>query len=284
MTFNEIYTEIKRLYETSHEAEEYFSLRTLVGELWLKYGFETAQHILTPNSHTQKGEEIIKDAVRALHGYPLQYITGKTEFWNCEFYVGEGVLIPRSDTEISVEKALERIKSGSVVYDICCGSGCIGISLAKNSDLKRCYAFDISPIALDYTSKNGALNGVSDRLEVRKYDVMSSRLPDDIPMADVIISNPPYVTSEEMKHLPKNVTFEPSIALEGGSDGADFYRRITEDFTPRLRDGGYMIFEIAPMQAEIIAELFKEHGYEYEIFADYRGNFRTACGKKQKNY
>lgn len=284
MNFTQLYAEIKNKYEASENAEEYFSLRTLVGELWLKYGYSSAQHILSPDTETDKAELILSDADAAVNGYPLQYIIGKTEFWNCSFYVGEGVLIPRSDTEISVEKALERLRDGDIVYDICCGSGCIGISLAKNSALKRCYAFDISPYAIDYTKKNAVLNGVDDRLETIEYDVMSSLPPKDIPLADIIISNPPYITSEEMEHLPENVRFEPSIALEGGSDGADFYRRIIEDFTPLLRDGGYMIFEIAPTQSEILTELFEKYGYKSEIFPDYRGNLRTACGKKEKNY
>jgi len=284
MNFSQLYAEIKKKYEASEDAGEYFSLRTLVSELWLKYGYSSAQHILSPDAMADEAERILSDAAEALNGYPLQYITGKTEFWNCSFYVGEGVLIPRSDTEISVEKALERLKDGNVVYDICCGSGCIGISLAKNSALERCYSFDISPYAIDYTKKNALLNGVWDRLEVMEYDVMSASPPKNIPTADLIISNPPYITSEEMESLPENVRFEPSIALEGGHDGADFYRRIIEDFTPLLREGGYMIFEIAPTQAEILTSLFEKHGYKSEIFADYRGNLRTACGKKEKKY
>lgn len=284
MKFTRLYSEIKRQYEASPDAQEYFSLRTLVSEIWLKYGYESAQHILTPDREAEYSDKIIDDAKRAINGYPLQYIAGKTQFWNCEFYVGEGILIPRSDTEISVEKALERINDGGIVYDICCGSGCIGISLLKNSTLKKCYSFDISPYALEYTKRNGYLNGVEDRLEVLKYDVMSALPPRELPASDLIISNPPYITTEEMKNLPENVRFEPSIALEGGNDGADFYRRIIEDFTPLLRDGGYMIFEIAPTQSEILKELFEKHGYEYEFFADYRGNVRTACGKKEKNY
>ena len=284
MTFSQLYREIKKKYDAAcDEVKDYFTLRTLAGEIWRKYGFSPAEHIINPEKNAENHEQMLQDADRALSGYPLQYVVGKTEFWNCEFYVGEGVLIPRSDTELAVEKALERLGSGGCVYDLCCGSGCIGISVVKNSDAE-CFAFDISPIALEYTRKNSELNGVSDRMHIIGYDIMSSDVPKNLPMADVIISNPPYIRTDEMESLPSNVRFEPSTALEGGEDGADFYRRIIADFTPLLKSGGYMIFEIAPGQAEILRELFKFHGYDCDVFSDYHGNLRVACGKNEKNY
>ena len=283
MTFLQLYNKIKSEYDKSApRIKEYFSLQTLLNELYVKYGLQKAQHILSPDKEVENHKVITDDALRALGGYPLLYVMGRTEFWNCEFYVGEGVLIPRSDTEISVEKAIERLKDGDVVYDLCCGSGCIGISLLKNSRISCCYCADISSVALEYTKKNGILNGVSDRLEVMECDVTKKDCFSGIPPADLIISNPPYLTTDEMKHIPGNVRYEPEIALDGGDDGCDFYRRIIDNFTPKLKDGGYMIFEIAPTQSEILKALFTSHGYTAQVYPDYRGNLRTVCGKKKK--
>lgn len=285
MTVGQLYGIIKELYNSSPEASEWFNLRTLMTELMIKYGRAPMEHILSPKNHADYAENLIFDAKCALDGYPLQYVTGKTAFWKSEFYVGEGVLIPRSDTEITVELALKKLGKDSIIYDLCCGSGCIGISmLAEREDIKKCFSFDISRTALDYTQKNAVLNGVNDRLEAVAYDIMSKSFPAGIPRPNMIVSNPPYIRSDEMAQLPKNVTFEPEIALAGGEDGCDFYRVILESFTPMLEDGGYILFEIAPGQEKILTPIFDFYGYETEAFRDYHKNIRTICGKKIKKY
>ena len=285
MTLGEIYNEVKALYNSCPEASQWFGLRTLMSEMLIKYGDDPMAYAVHPEKTAQYADSFIEDVKRALTGYPLQYITGKTAFWNGEFYVGEGVLIPRSDTERTVELALEAIKPDSIVYDVCCGSGCIGISLLKSRpDIKKCYCFDISPVALEYTRRNAVLNGVQDRLEAIKCDVMSGFFPDDIPHAHVIVSNPPYVRNDEMAHLPENVRFEPELALVGGEDGCDFYRKILHDFVPLLENNGELFFEIAPAQAQILTPLFISMGSTPRVSKDYSGNIRTIYGKFEKKY
>lgn len=285
MTLGEIYNDVKALYSACPTASEWFGLRTLMSEMLIKYGDDPMAHIVNPHKHAEYAQSFMEDVKRALAGYPLQYITGKTAFWNGEFYVGEGVLIPRSDTERTVELALEAVKPDCIVYDICCGSGCIGISLLKSRpDIKKCYCFDISDTALEYTRRNAVLNGVEERLEAVKYDVMNGVFPDGIPPAHVIVSNPPYVRNDEMPLLPENVRFEPEIALAGGEDGCDFYRKILCDFVGLLKNGGELFFEISPAQAEILSPLFISMGSNPKVFKDYRGNIRTICGKFEKKY
>lgn len=284
MTCAEIYNTVKRLYNNQPSAQEWFSLSVLMRELWLKYGHNTAQHLICPDKNCDFAQDFIKDACKAIEGYPLQYIVGKTAFWNGEFFVGEGVLIPRSDTERIVELALERCKNGGVVYDLCCGSGCIGISMLKSrSDIQKCYSFDISQTALEYTQKNAEYNGVFERLEAVEYDIMSDfekNFPQNLPLPDIIVSNPPYIRSEQMALLPKNVGYEPEIALYGGDDGCDFYRKILKDFSRLLLKDRYLIFEISPEQAEILNPIFHDMGFDSDVFKDYRNNIRAICGKK----
>lgn len=284
MTAKELYSATKKMYDAVPEAAEWFGLRALMGELWFKYGADYMEHIANPDREIDFSDSFIADAKKALSGYPLQYITGKVAFWNGEFRVGEGVLVPRDDTERLVELALDRVEAGDIVYDLCCGSGCIGISMLKTDDeIKKCYAFDISQTALDYTRENARLNGVEDRLEAIEYDVMGGDFPDDIPSPSMIISNPPYIRADEMAHLPENVRHEPRIALLGGADGCDFYRKILADFSGKLPINGCILFEIAPGQKEILEKLFRQYGLVSEFFEDYHGNIRVACGKKKKS-
>ncbi|MBE6689205.1 MAG: peptide chain release factor N(5)-glutamine methyltransferase [Ruminococcaceae bacterium] len=285
MTAKQLYDSVKELYSSCPEAEGWFDLKSLMGEMWLKYGRQPLSHVFEPDLKVDFADEFLSDVKKALTGYPLQYITGKAPFWDSEFYVGEGVLIPRSDTERTVELALERIPHGGIVYDLCCGSGCIGISVVRSrKDIKACYCFDISDTALEYTRKNAGLNGVADRIHVIKYDVMSDDFPHDIPRPDVVVSNPPYIRDDEMDTLPKNVKYEPEIALAGGKDGFDFYRRIINNFSPMLNDGGHLLFEIAHEQWEILSPLFISAGFSPEAFRDYHGSIRTICGKIEKKY
>ena len=285
MTAKQLYAEIRALYAACPQAAQWFDLQSLMRELWLKYGAEPLRHITKPEEKVDFCDDFTADVKKALSGYPLQYITGKTAFWNGEFFVGEGVLIPRSDTERIVEAALSRIDRGGVIYDLCCGSGCIGISLLMSDDrIKKCYSFDISKTALEYTEKNAKANGVADRLTAVEYDVMSGNFPMDIPPPDMIVSNPPYIRADEMPKLAENVRHEPQIALIGGEDGCDFYRTILADFSDKLTCGGSVVFEIAPGQRDIIARLFDFYGFDAEFFEDYGGNIRAACGKKEKRY
>lgn len=206
---------------------------------------------------------------------PLQYITGEQEFMGHRFLVNSNVLIPRQDTEVLVEEALKRIRPGMEVLDLCTGSGCIIISILKNVSKVTAVATDISKQALIVAKENAKLNGVSVRFE-------TSNLFDGIKGTfDVIVSNPPYIPTEEITRLmPEVRDFEPYDALDGKEDGLFFYRKIIWESMEYLNPGGYLMFEIGYDQGEEVSELMERAGYsEIKVVKDLAGLDRVVIGK-----
>lgn len=181
---------------------------------------------------------------RRVDGEPLQYILGEWEFYSLPIKVGKGVLIPRQDTETLVDTAIEmyKDKSNITVIDLCSGSGCIGLALEKNLDVKKIILAEKSPDAIKYLNENVLLN--NSKAEITKGDVLSENIISRLPMADLIVSNPPYLSSDDMENLQREVEFEPTAALFGGDDGLDFYRAIARLYRHKLNTGGHLIFEI----------------------------------------
>ena len=194
----------------------------------------------------------LREAIaRRLGGEPLQYILGEWEFMGLPFLVGPGALIPRQDTETLCEAALGWLKArpGASVLDLCCGTGCIGVSLAKLGKARVSFA-DISPQALGYARRNAAGNGVDGVF----YE---SDLFADVPgVYDLIACNPPYLTAEEMKNCQRELTFEPASALLGGEDGLAFYRRLAGEWEAHVRPGGLLLMEIGCTQGPAVGGLF----------------------------
>lgn len=219
---------------------------------------------------------------RRLSGYPLQYLIGDWDFCGCNFKVGEGVLIPRQDTECLAELAagfLKKLSPGRRrVLDLCAGSGCIGIVLAKLCNA-RVICVEKSEAAFGYLAENIRLNGVDQLVNAVRADIF-----DEIeglePEFDVIVSNPPYLTAAEMKGLQREVTFEPEDALYGGDDGLEFYRLIPERFLSRLAEGGLLAVEIGYKQAAEVSAIFKKYGLEPTVQKDLCGNDRVVYGVK----
>ena len=238
-----------------------------------------------------RGEEVFsEEALTVYEGYlsereqgrPTQYILGEWEFMGLPFHVGEGVLIPRGDTEVLVETILEKQQSEPIksILDIGTGSGCIPVSLGHYGKFEKIMAVDISPKALGYATKNAAENRVS-------IDFYESDLFTNIPSEwkgrlDAIVSNPPYIPKKDIAELMTEVKdFEPMNALDGGEDGLDFYRVIVEQGKNWLKDGGWLFFEIGYDQGEDLRNLLKEFGYtEVEIRQDLAGLDRVAMGRK----
>jgi release factor glutamine methyltransferase len=206
---------------------------------------------------------------RRLSGEPLQYVLGEWEFYGLPFYVDQTVLIPRPDTERLVETALPLLSEDRRdVLDLCCGSGCIGIALAVCGGA-RVTAADISADALSMTERNARRNGVS-------VQTVQSDLFDSIEGSfDLIASNPPYLSQTEMDEREKSLCFEPVLALYGGEDGLDFYRRIAKDFRRFLKPGGTLLLEIGYTQKEAVGALFDK----YECITDYGGRPRVIMVK-----
>ena len=200
-----------------------------------------------------------------------------------DFYVQEGVLIPRPDTEPLVEEIIELCKSKEnlSILDIGTGSGAITISLAKYLKTSKVKSFDISDIALEIGKKNAISNEVDDRVEFIKSDLFSSIENKNIKF-DVIVSNPPYIPKKDIETLHTQVKdYEPYTALEGGEDGLDFYRSITEQSRMYLKENGILAYEVGHDQAEDVSEIMKKNGYT-KIYTkkDLQGIDRVVIGYK----
>ncbi len=207
---------------------------------------------------------------------PLQYILGEWEFYGLPFKVGPGVLIPRQDTETLVETALPLInKSRNRVLDLCAGSGCIGIALAKSGGAKVTF-LEESDEALRYLEENIRLNSID--AKVLHYNVLWQP---PVLKADMIVSNPPYIKTEVVDSLQAEVKCEPRLALDGGEDGLKFYRHIATCWKPCLENGGYLIFEIGFDQGESVVEIMKNAGYrDVQCKKDLCGEDRVVIGRK----
>ncbi len=195
---------------------------------------------------------------RRIQKEPLQYIIGRWDFYNSQFFVGEGVLIPRPETEELVDYAVSVIRSNGyrTVYDLCSGSGCIGLSIAKECPETTCYLFELYDDALFYTQKNCQHSELKN-VKVFRHNVLTS--PDfEIENADIIVSNPPYIESREIAILQSEVQKEPHTALDGGEDGLIFYRAFKKNWTDKLNDGGLFAFECGEQQSGKICEIFGE--------------------------
>ena len=225
-------------------------------------------------------EKFLSLVERRSNGEPLQYILGKWEFMGLPFYVGEGVLIPRPETEMLVEYALDFLKDkiNPVVIDLCSGSGCIAISVAKHLPNAKVYAVEKSDLAFPYLKKNIWLNCVFNVSAVHG-DIFDSTLLSDI-KPDLILSNPPYIRSLEIASLQSEVRNEPSMALDGGEDGLVFYREIANGWLDRLGTGGAIAVECAEDQTEDIIRMFSEKTQYAEAFNDLSGLPRTVTAIK----
>lgn len=208
---------------------------------------------------------------RRLSGEPLQYILEEWEFMGLPFKVGEGVLIPRPETEILAEFAFDFLKKKNdpIVFDLCSGSGCIAISVAKLCPNSTVYAVEKSDAAFNYLMKNIELNGVKN-VKAVKGDVFDKTILFGI-APDLILSNPPYIRSSDIEGLQSEVKKEPITALDGGEDGYDFYRVIASDWIKQIKSGGAIAVECAEDQTEYISGLFSEHASDVKAYNDLSG-------------
>lgn len=205
---------------------------------------------------------------------PLQYITGEQEFMGLTFHVNSHVLIPRQDTETLVEEALKLVKPGMKIMDMCTGSGCILISILKNAkDTSGC-GFDISKQAINVAKENAKLNEVvADFEKSDLFEHVTERY-------DMIVSNPPYIKTDEIvKLMPEVSEFEPVQALDGKEDGLFFYRKIIKECRDYLNPGGYVLFEIGYDQGEDVSEMMKYAGFlNVHVVKDLARNDRVVIG------
>ncbi len=284
-------------------------------DAWLLFEFifdmSRHQYFMQMNDE-ETDEEMIRQYMEAIElrakHMPVQYITETQNFMGLTFHVNENVLIPRFDTEILVEKALnilegmETKKVNSVsrplrVLDMCTGSGCIAISIAKLSKVPvEVVAVDVSPGALEVAKCNGEFNDVSNVkfIESNLFEKINENICGKnskecgtmgaSPLYDMIISNPPYIPSKVVDGLmPEVRDHEPRLALDGTEDGLWFYRRITEESVRYIREQGYLLYEIGCEQGESVSQMMTECGYsDIQIVKDLAGLDRVVLGRKLK--
>ena len=215
-------------------------------------------------------------------GKPLQYILGECNFYGYDIEVGNGVFIPRSDTEIGVEAALSVLKDGDIFADICSGSGCIAKAIAMEKKTVSGYALELSRKALVYTEKNLADVHI---VAVRRFDALDE--DDYISFSavlerplDMIICNPPYIPTEDIATLDTQVSYEPETALDGGEDGLRYYRAVTDLAPIILKRDGVLIYEIGINQCEDVSKILRNYGYNVAVIKDLQKIDRILLAKR----
>ena len=279
MTIFEAYNSTKKKLEAANIRDYVFEAKQIIMHIT---GFTPSQILTDYNRQLTEFQKNNLTAIihqREVH-YPLQYIFGNWEFYGRPFKVGVGVLIPRADTETVVEAALEELETreNPKVLDLCAGSGCIGITLAAEVPSSEVTMVEKYDEAIRYAFHNIELNKVN--AKAVKGDVFEApHLPND--SIDLIVSNPPYIPQEEMKYCSPEVKFEPQTALLAKDEGLEFYKAIINNYTPILKTGGAICFEVGFKQAQSVKKLLENSGYKnIKIKNDLNGIGRAVTATK----
>ena len=227
-------------------------------------------------------------AARRAAREPLQYILGRWPFLDFELAVGPGVLCPRADTELLAEEGAKRLagKSSPAVLDLCAGSGCVGLGVKRLCPAARVTCLEKSPDAFRYLERNAAsalpgFDGTRPAVTCVQGDVFEYQRRLAPESLDLILSNPPYVTDEEMERLDPEVRREPAMALRADREGLAFYEHIAPAYLPALRPGGWLAVEIGWKQGAAMQAIFRAAGYEaVACIPDLEGRDRVVAGKK----
>ncbi len=242
-------------------------------------GFPKKAEVLTPEATLSEEQlSVLKAAAeKRAKGYPLQYIIGSWEFFGRKFFVGEGVLIPRPETELLCECVMKFFsrRTPPKIIDLCSGSGCIAVTLEKEINGSDVTAVELYDEAYGFLERNVRYH--NSNVKTLKRDAL-----EPFGEFDCVVSNPPYIAAKEMASLQKEVTFEPKTALFGGKDGLDFYRAIARDWAPHIVSGGFIAFEIGEDQGRAVEQILKENGYfAVSVWTDYAGLDRIVTAMKE---
>ena len=282
-TYSQLYLGARRILMESEDAQT----AGYIARQLLCHVSEKTQEQLLAHRELYASEQIadsLQAAVdRYLQGEPLAYILGEWEFFGLKLHVDRNVLIPRDDTcavaELAISKALFLHKDPRIL-DLCTGSGCIGLAIASRVKDARVTLADISRDALAVAKKNIARNHLSAKVTCITADALKA------PSAflgkfDMIVSNPPYITTQEMEGLPVGVKdYEPHLALHGGDDGLCFYRAIAENYKKALRPGGFLCFEFGMGQGDAVCDILRSNGYTIlERSRDYNDRERAVIAQ-----
>lgn len=261
-TYNQIYIESrKRLKEAGIQAYA-LEARLIVAAAGgkTKEAFLAEMNLYASDSVEKRACEMID---RRVAGEPAGYIIGEWEFYGLPMKVNKNVLIPRVDTEVLAETAIAALccgKSDVRVIDLCTGSGCIGCAIANELPEARVVLADNSPRALEVAEENCRLNKLEARVSCVEIDALVQP-PVALGSFDMLVCNPPYIPTKDLEGLDNSVRdFEPSVALDGGEDGLDFYRCVIRNWRGAIRTGGLMLFEVGAGQAEEVRHLMEQGG------------------------
>lgn len=280
-TLKEAYLHTKQILKTADIESPTFDAGCLIQHL---LGYDKSYIITNGGKEItqQKAAELFALAQKRAEGIPLQYILGKWSFMGLDYFVGEGVLIPREDTSVVIEQACKLLlgKENQTlnILDLCSGSGIIAITLAKRFTNSFVTAVELSDKAFPYLIKNIKYHKVKNIAPVMA-DVLSCEFLSEDNSFDLIISNPPYIACDEIPMLQKEVLFEPEMALNGGDDGCKFYREIIIRYKSLLKAGGVMAFELGEGQYDYVKKLMLENGFkDIEYRLDLGGCRRSIAG------
>ncbi len=268
MTARALSLHLRKRY--SQEKETFFSQRAFCSALFEKNGLSAHLPLTDPDFDVPPSlcEAILRDAESLLGGEPIQYYLKSEFFCGLEFSLERGVLIPRPETELLVSLAVRLAPENALVYDLCCGSGCIGISLCAARPDLSCRAFDLSPIAVKLTQSNASRLIPSADFAVFEADVLGDALWERVhrERPALILANPPYLSALDMERIPENVRREPSLALFGGADGLDFYRVLLAAH----QSGSFsLLCEFGATQEESLRLLMESKGQNATFYRDF---------------
>lgn len=274
----QLFEECRRIIARNDEETSFFDTKCLFEDILEKRNIHLLPDTEIPLDTARK---LIRLAQQRSEGYPLQYILGQWEFFGYPFAVGEGVLIPRPDTETLVEQIIGLCREKGLVspriVDLCSGSGCIAVTLKKELPDSEVCAVELSDKAYKYLVRNIMLNKV--KVSVIRGDVLSKETVSRFKDIDVIVSNPPYLTAQDMAELQTEVRHEPETALFGGEDGLDFYRKMTELWSYPLKRGGILAYEFGQGQHDAVTRIMEKNGFiDIRLSRDCGGIIRSAAG------
>ena len=278
MTVERCYRHLKNALSGVADGAEAYEAKEIIGKV---LHLSEAEIRMIPFSGKEVSPEAFSEMEtivrRRRSREPLEYILGFAWFYGLCFSVSPDCLIPQADTEIVCEKLISYLKDGMRFADICTGSGCIALAALTNTKRTTAIGYDISEAALQIAEDNATQLRLSDRFQTQKADVFAEDFLRGVDGLDCIVSNPPYIRTDVIPTLSPEVQKEPHIALDGGTDGLDFYRRLLTVCPAHIKKGGALFLEIGYDQKNMLTSLCQQYGFTYEFYQDFGGNDRVCA-------
>ena len=282
ITYNNLFLDLRHRFRAAGDMDPSRTARELICSAAGKTceEFVRDSRLYVPPEAEREANEL---AERYISGEPVAYLLGEWEFYGVPLDISKAVLIPRPDTEVLASRAIEMARAYHEprVLDLCAGSGCIGLALAKHTQDARVLLGELDEEAIKVCRRNIRRNTLSGRVSVMRVNALE-KPPRQIGEFDVIVSNPPYIPTADIETLDVSVRdHEPRLALDGGADGLDFYRAICEKWRDALRPNGKLLFEVGGGQVDAVLRLMCANGFgDVQIDKDLGGIPRVVCGTR----